>query len=75
MAKVISVRLDDIQERLLVKFAESEGMSVSDFIRDTVFEKIENEMDLKILDERSKNAKENNYKGYSLEQVMNEFDL
>ena len=75
MAKVISVRLDDIQEKLLVKFAESEGMSVSDFIRETVFEKIENEMDLIILQERSKNAKENNYKGYSLEQVMNEFDL
>ena len=75
MGKVISVRVGNDQEKLLTKFAETEGMSVSDFIRETVFDKIETEMDIKILDERKQIAKNNEYEGRSLEEVIKNLDL
>ena len=42
----ISLRLNDADSTLIKKYAEINGISVSDLIRQTVIERIENEFDL-----------------------------
>lgn len=42
----ISLRLNDTDSMLIKKYAEINGMSVSDLIRQSVIERIENEFDL-----------------------------
>lgn len=44
----ISLRLDEEDSQLIKKYAKMNGMSVSDLIRQSVFERIENEYDLKV---------------------------
>ena len=42
----ISLRLNDADTMLIKKYAEMNGMSVSDLVRQSVIERIENEFDL-----------------------------
>lgn len=42
----LTVRLDDVDAELVRQYAAFEGKSLSDFIRDAVFAKIEDEQDL-----------------------------
>lgn len=46
----ISLRLNDEDTMLIKKYAEINKISVSDLIRQTVMERIENEYDLKMFD-------------------------
>ncbi len=43
----ISLRLNDADTMLIKKYAEMNGMSVSDLVRQSVLERIEDELDLK----------------------------
>jgi len=43
----ISLRLNDADTMLIKKYAEMNGMSVSDLVRQSVLERIEDEFDLK----------------------------
>ena len=43
----ISLRLNDADTMLIKKYAEMKGMSVSDLVRQSVLERIEDEFDLK----------------------------
>lgn len=45
----MTMRLDDADARLVRKYASFEGKSISDFIRDAVFEWIEDQEDLAAL--------------------------
>ncbi|WP_330112703.1 DUF6290 family protein (plasmid) [Cetobacterium somerae] len=45
---VISVRLNDEEETLLKKVADFEGMGLSSYIKKIVFERLEEEYDLKL---------------------------
>lgn len=75
MSRSISIRLGKEQEELLTQFAVSEGISVSDLVRNSVFEKIEDEMDIRVLDRRMNDAEVNGDRGKSLEEVILDLDL
>ena len=45
----MTMRIDEEDAAIVRKYAEFEGKTVSDFIRDAVFEKIEDQQDLEAL--------------------------
>ncbi len=55
----ISLRLDDADSMLIKKYAELKRMSVSELIRQTVMERIEEEYDLAAYEKAMKEYKEN----------------
>lgn len=55
----ISITLSDEDVSLFTKYAEMHNMSLSDFIRNTVLEKIEDEYDLKCYEEAIEEYKKN----------------
>ena len=46
---MFSMRFNDIDASIIRKHAQLEGKTISDFIRDAVFEKIEDQKDLETL--------------------------
>lgn len=69
----ISFRLND-EDTMLIKYAEINKISVSELIRQTVMEKIENEYDLELFD-RAMAENDNNHVTYSLDEVEKELGL
>ena len=70
----ISVRLNDKDAKLLKACADMNNISLSDFIRKAVLEKIEDEYDLKAYYEAMKEYKKNP-KTYTLYEVEKELRL
>ena len=70
----ISLRLSDDDTMLIKKYAEINKMSVSDLIRQSVMERIENEYDLEMFDKALAEFKENPVT-YSLDDVEKELGL
>ncbi|MDX1358069.1 MAG: DUF6290 family protein [Clostridia bacterium] len=71
--KTISFRLNDRDDELVRKYAEYSGQSLSDFIRKTVLEKIEDESDLELFDRIWNQEKDK--KTYSLDEVKKELGI
>lgn len=65
----ISLRLNDADTMLIKKYAEMNGMSVSDLIRQSVLERIEDEFDLKVYE-----AAMAEYRAKPLAYTMDEMD-
>lgn len=70
----ISLRLNDDDTMLIKKYAEINKISVSDLIRQTVMERIENDYDLEIFN-RAMAEYKNNPVTYSLDEVEKELGL
>lgn len=70
----ISLRLSDEDTLLIKKYAALNKLSVSDLIRQTVMERIENEYDLEMFDKAMEEYKENSVT-YSLDEVERELGL
>ncbi len=70
----ISLRLSDDDTVLIKKYAEMNGMTVSDLIRQSVMERIENEYDLEMFDRALAEYKANPAT-YSLDEVEKELGL
>lgn len=70
----ISLRLNAEDTMLIKKYAEINKISVSDLIRQTVMERIENEYDLEMFDKAMAEYK-NNPVTYSLDEVEKELGL
>lgn len=70
----ISVRLNDKDTELIKNYAKLNNISVSDLVRDSILEKIEDEYDLKAyykaVEEYNKDKKT-----YTLDEVKKELDL
>ena len=47
----MTMRLDETDAEVVRKYAEFEGKTISDFVRDAIFEKIEDQQDLATLRE------------------------
>lgn len=75
MSKVLSIRIDKEQEIILEKFAKSEGKSTSQFVRDTIFEKIEDEMDIQLFNERVNSGTRQKEFSEDLDDVIVELGL
>lgn len=68
---MISLRLKEDDENLIREYVKLKNTTVSDFIRNTILEKIEDEIDLKAF----KEAKAQTTKLYTLDEVEKELDL
>ncbi len=67
----ISLRLSEADTMLFKKFAEMNGITVSELIRNSVMERIEDEYDLKVYKKAMQEFKKNPV-AYSLEEVEKE---
>ncbi|MBF0710567.1 MULTISPECIES: type II toxin-antitoxin system RelB family antitoxin [unclassified Gemella] len=54
---VISIRFTEKEENVIRNFAEFSGKSISELLKDTFFEKLENEYDLKAIEDFEKKEK------------------
>lgn len=70
----ISLRLSDEDSALIRKYAEMKKMTVSELIRQTMLEQIENEFDLQIYQEAMKEYISNPVT-FSLDEVEKELGL
>ena len=70
----ISLRLSDEDTALIKKYAELKRMSVSELIRQSVIERIEDEYDLKVYEKAMAEYRQNPVT-YSLEEVERELGL
>ena len=70
----ISLRLNDEDTLLIKKYAELNNISVSELIRQSVMERIENEYDLEMFDAAMEEYK-NNPVTYSLDEAERELGL
>lgn len=70
----ISLRLNEEDTMLIKKYAELNKISVSDLIRQTVLERIEDEYDLELFNKAMAEHK-NNPVTYSLDEVEKELGL
>jgi len=70
----ISLRLNDEDTQLIKNYAKLNNISVSDLIRQTVIERIENEYDLELFSKAMLEYKENPVT-YSLDEVERELGL
>ena len=70
----ISLRLSEEDSLLIKKYAEINSLSVSELIRQSVMEKIENEYDLEMFSKALAEYKENSVT-YSLDEVERELGL
>ena len=68
----MTMRVDDVDAALVRKYAAFEGKTISDFIRDAVFGKIEDQQDLATL--RAAVAEDDGTR-YSQAQVLAELGL
>ena len=68
----MTMRLDEADAAVVRKYAAFEGKTISDFIRDAVFERIEDQEDLATL--RAAIAEDDGVR-YSHEQVLAELGL
>lgn len=68
----MTMRLDETDAEVVRKYAEFEGKTISDFVRDAVFEKIEDQQDLTTL--REAVAADTGVR-YTHEQVLAELGL
>ena len=70
----ISLRLSEEDSNLIKEYAQLNKMTVSDLIRQSVIEKIENEIDLECFNKAMADYKQNG-KTYSLGDVEKELGL
>jgi uncharacterized protein (DUF1778 family) len=70
----ISLRLNEDETILIKKYAEMNGLSVSELVRQTVFERMEDEYDL-LAYEKALKAYKANPITYSLDEVEKELGL
>lgn len=70
----ISLRLNDDDTKVIKAYADMHGMSVSEFMRESALERIEDEYDLKAFEAAMAEYKANPVT-YSLEDVAKELDL
>ncbi|MVB11637.1 hypothetical protein CAFE_23590 [Caprobacter fermentans] len=70
----ISVRLNDEDTTLIQKYAELKGMSVSELVRQSVLERIEDEYDLKAYEKAMASFRANPVT-YTLDEVEQELGL
>ena len=70
----VSLRLNDSDSQLIKAYAEMNGISVSELLRRSVLERIEDEFDLKAYEKAMEEYRANPVT-YSLEDVMKELDL
>lgn len=71
----VSVRLNDNDAMLFRKYADMNGLSMSELVRRSVMERIENDFDMKCYEKAMKEYRENPNETYTLDEVEKELGL
>ena len=72
---VVSIRFNDDEEEILKNYVKSKGINLSQHIKNTIFEKIEEEYDLKIVQEYLKVKSEETLNLIPFEEAIKEWDI
>ncbi len=67
---MISIRLNENIEKQLKEVAEFEGVSISDYVRDLITEKLEDMYDLKVAEQAHKDYVKSGKKTYTFDEVF-----
>lgn len=67
----VSIRLSKAEDSLIRGYADTHGLSVSEFMRRSALEKIEDELDMKLFEEALEDFSENP-QTYTLDEVEKE---
>jgi len=66
---MITLRVSEEEKEVLQRYADFTGVSLSEFIKTRVIESIEDEYDLKMIEEYEKNKKNHDTEFYTLDEV------
>ena len=72
---VVSIRFNDDEEEILKKYVKSKGLNLSQYIKNIIFEKIEEEYDLKSVQEYLKVKSEGTLNLIPFEEAIKEWDI
>ena len=72
---VVSIRFNDDEEKILKNYIKSKGINLSQYIKNTIFEKIEEEYDLKSVQEYLKAKSEGTLNLIPFEEAIKEWDI
>ena len=72
---VVSIRFNDDEEEILKNYVKSKGLNLSQYIKNTIFERIEEEYDLKSVQEYLKAKSEGTLNLIPFEEAIKEWDL
>lgn len=71
---VISIRFNDEEEEIVKNYVKSKGTNLSQYIKNIIFEKIEEEYDLKLVQEYLKAKSEETLNLIPFEEIIKEWD-
>ena len=72
---VVSIRFNDEEEEIVKNYVKSKGINLSQYIKNIIFEKIEEEYDLKLVQEYLKAKSEGTLKLIPFEEAIKEWDI
>lgn len=72
---VVSIRFNDDEEEILKNYVKSKGLSLSQYIKNIIFEKIEEEYDLKSVQEYLKAKSEGTLNLIPFEEAIKEWNI
>lgn len=72
---VVSIRFNDEEEEIVKNYVKSKGTNLSQYIKNIIFEKIEEEYDLKIVQEYLKAKSEETLNLIPFEEAIKEWDI
>ena len=72
---VVSIRFNDEEEEIVKKYVKSKGTNLSQYIKNIIFEKIEEEYDLKLVQEYLKAKSEDTLNLIPFEEAIKEWDI
>ena len=72
---VVSIRFNDEKEEIVKNYVKSKGTNLSQYIKNIIFEKIEEEYDLKLVQEYLKAKSEETLNLIPFEEAIKEWDI
>ena len=72
---VVSIRFNDEEEEIVKNYVKSKETNLSQYIKNIIFEKIEEEYDLKLVQEYLKAKSEGTLKLIPFEEAIKEWDI
>lgn len=72
---VVSIRFNDEEEEIVKNYVKSKRTNLSQYIKNIIFEKIEEEYDLKIVQEYLKAKSEETLNLIPFEEAIKEWDI
>ena len=72
---VVSIRFNDEEEEIVKNYVKSKGTNLSQYIKNIIFEKIEEEYDLKLVQEYLKAKSEDTLNLIPFEEAIKEWDM